>query len=88
MAKIVGIDCVKILQALRAMVPNLAEHVLTKEDQQLVRKIWAAPCNELVTTLTNLAGQILSRKKAQDRRDEIAQVKKRDADEKNTRCRC
>ena len=61
-AKIVGIDCVKIGQALKAMVPSLAENVQTKEDQQSVRKNWVAQleaCNELVATLTNLAGQIM-----------------------------
>ena len=68
------------------MVPSLAENFETKEDQQLARKNWAAQleaCNELVATLTNLAGQIMSKKKPQDRRDETAQVKKRDANEKN-----
>ena len=72
-AKIVGIDCVKILPALRAMVPSLEEHVQTKEDQQLVRKNWAAQleaCNELVTTLTNLAGQF-----CRGRRPRIAEMK-------------
>ena len=61
-AKIVCIDCVKTLPALRAMVPSLAENGQTKEDQQSVRKNWAAQleaCNELVTTLINLACQIM-----------------------------
>ena len=82
---IAGAEAVKTIPVLKDLARSLGCDVETKDDVKQRKKDFVAmlePSHEMVTSLSNLVGQIVSRKKAQDRKVESAEAKKRENQEK------
>ena len=68
---IAGMEAVQTVAALKALIPAYGADATTKEEVKQCKKEFALqpePCQEMSTALSNLVGQIVSRKKAQVRK--------------------